>query len=216
MDIFVSVGTGLSPQQEKFVAAVEDRLRAIGLSPNTIGRNKFSADPPLRAVTSLMDRCDGAVIIAVERFFFRDGVERRGSPKENPLTGVVMPTAWNQIEAAMAYSRGLPLLVLVDEQMRCDGLLEKGNDWYVQQVKVLPESLASIEFTGVLESWRDRLTARAAKVASPAEDLAKPDPAKMSMAQLVMLLKPPQLWAALVAVVGALAGAFALGAKLFG
>jgi len=127
-----------------------------------------------------------------------------------------MPTAWNQIEAAMAYSRGLPLLVLVDEQMRCDGLLEKGNDWYVQQVKVLPESLASIEFTGVLESWRDRLTARAAKVASPAEDLAKPDPAKMSMAQLVMLLKPPQLWAALVAVVGALAGAFALGAKLFG
>ena len=140
MDVFVSVATGLSAKQEEFVSAIEARLRAIGLAPCTIGRNTFSSDAPLRAVTDLMDRCAGAVVIALERYRFLEGLERPGTATEKALSGTSLPTAWNQIEAAMAYSRGLPLLVIVDEQLRCDGLLEKGNDWYVQGLKVAPLS----------------------------------------------------------------------------
>jgi hypothetical protein len=216
MDIFVSVGTGLSPQQEQFVSAVEERLRAAGLTPRTIGRNTFSADAPLRAVTDLMDRCGGAVVIALERYFFPGGVERRGSAKETPLSAVGFPTVWNQIEAAMAYSRKLPLLVLVDEQLRCDGLLEKGNDWHVQEVKVEPGSLNSAQFNGVLASWRDRITTFEPKAAVSHSAQAKLDPTNMSIAELIGAIKPAQLWTAVVAALGALGGAFALGAKLIG
>src|SRR4051812_40867945 len=101
-DVFVSVGTGLSERQENFVAAVESRLRAVGLNPRTIGRNTFSADAPLDAVTNLMDECAGTVVIALERFYFPSGEERPGSAKGRSLRDVSMPTAWNQIEAAMA------------------------------------------------------------------------------------------------------------------
>ena len=73
MDVFVSVATGLSAKQEEFVSAIEARLRAIGLAPCTIGRNTFSSDAPLRAVTDLMDRCAGAVVIALERYRFLEG-----------------------------------------------------------------------------------------------------------------------------------------------
>jgi len=138
MDVFVSVGTGLSAQQEEFVAAVEQRLRAIALNPCTIGRNTFSTEAPLHAIMELMDRCDGAVVIAIERYHFPEGIERRGSPNETVLKNVTFPTAWNQVEAAMAYGRGLPLLVLVDDRLRCDALLEKGNDWFVQPLPLNP------------------------------------------------------------------------------
>jgi len=214
MNVFVSVGTGLSVPQEAFVSAVEARLRAIGLHPCTIGRNTFSSDAPLRAVTELMNRCAGAVVIALERYRFPAGIERPGSDKERPLSGASLSTPWNQIEAAMAYSRGLPLLVLVDRDVRSDGLLEKGNDWYVQEISLDGAVLNSTEFGGILADWRDRVTKRASSPAKPSA--GKPDPAEMPVGQLLALLKPRQLWALLVAAAGALGGAFALGAGLFG
>jgi hypothetical protein len=108
------------------------------------------------------------------------------------------------------------LLVLVDEQLRCDGLLEKGNDWYVQSLNAEAVSLNSMEFTGVLESWRNRVQTLQQKGSLPPTQSANLDPTNMSIAQIVGALKPTQLWAALSAAVAALVGAFALGAKLSG
>lgn len=210
-DVFVSVGTGLSPSQETFVVAVEERLRAIGLNPRTIGRNTFSADAPLHAISDLMDECRGAVVIALERFRFPSGEERPESAKQRQLADVRMPTSWNQIEAAMAYSRGLPLLVIVDEGVRADGLLEKGNDWYVQDLPVDANALNTTAFTGILESWSSRLDSAPNPKASKPQ---APDPASMSVGQLLAALKPAQLWASLGALVAALGVAFALGANV--
>ncbi len=108
LKVFVSVGGTATEKQEAFVRAVEERLRSEGIIPHTVGRNTFSPDAPLKTVTQLMDECSGAVVIALERVFFASGLEKRGGPKETPLTNIKLPTPWSQIEAAMAYSRGLP------------------------------------------------------------------------------------------------------------
>ena len=215
MNIFVSVGTGLNDRQETFVSAVEARLRGIGFVPCTIGRNTFSTDAPLAAVMDLMDRCAGAVVIAVERYFLEEGRERRGSDREKRLGPTSFPTSWNQIEAAMAYGRGLPLLVLVDEQLHCDGLLEKGNDWFVFELPLEPAALRSAAFAGLLEDWRSKVSKRSDAI--PAKSAAKlPEIERMSVAQLAGAVKPAQLWSVLVALAGAIAGAFALGVGLGG
>src|SRR5262245_20274744 len=134
MNVFVSVGSTSSPLQEDFVRAVEDRLRAESLVPHTVGRNVFTADSPFIAVTKLMDTCHGVVIIALERLYIESGSEKRGGTSQTALTDVKIATPWNHIEATMGYDRKLPLLVLVEEGVRADGLLEKGFDWYVQTV----------------------------------------------------------------------------------
>ncbi len=216
MHIFVSVGTGLNPQQEAFVAAVEDRLKAGGLTPCTIGRNTFSADAPLRAVDDLMNRCVGCVVIAVERYHFSDGIERRGSGKQRPIGSVSLATPWNQIEAALAYGRKLPLLVIVDETLRCDGLLEKGNDWYVLEMAVDPAALATQAFVGVMANWRDQVNKRAANAVQAVDKPLRPDPALMTIGQLLAGLRPSQLWATLGALAATVGGAFLLGARLGG
>jgi hypothetical protein len=207
--IFLSVGATANDAQEQFVKAVEDRLNSEGLIPRTVGRNTFSCDAPLRAVTELMDQCDGAVIVALERMYFPEGFDKRGGPKETRLSEIRLPTPWNQIEAAMAYSRRLPLLVIVESGLKSEGLLERGYDWYVQWVEAVPASLHTLEFNGVLSNWKskvDTFKAREADVAKSYGDFTIRD--------LITGLKPAQLWSIISAIAALAGGAFALGVKL--
>jgi hypothetical protein len=208
LNVFVSVGDTATEEQEAFVCAVEDRLRSEGLVPHTVGRNTFSADAPLKTVAKLLDNCAGAVIIALERLYFASGTEKRGGLKEVALTGVKLPTPWNQIEAAMAYSRGLPLMVIVEAGLKSEGLIERGNDWYVQWVKPEAAALHSTEFNGVLASWKQKMvqTSKKPSLSKAASDL--------TVAELTGGLKPTQLWSILATLTALLTGSFALGAKL--
>jgi len=210
LNVFVSVGGTATEQQEAFVRAVEDRLRSEGLVPHTVGRNTFSADAPLKAVTELLDQCSGTVVIALERSYFPSGTEKRGGPKATALADVKLPTPWNHIEAAMAYARGLPLMVVVEAGLRSEGLLERGYDWYVQSVKPEAAALSTNEFNGVLASWKQKM------IATPKKAFSSKTPSDLTVAELLGGLKPVQLWSVLVALAGVVAGAFALGAKLFG
>ena len=207
--IFLSVGTTANEAQEQFVKAVEDRLSSEGLIPRTVGRNTFSSDAPLKAVTELMNLCDGAVIIALERTYFPAGIDKRGGPKEALLSEIRLPTPWNQIEAAMAYSRRLPLLVIVESGLKSEGLLERGYDWYVQWVDAVPASLHTLEFNGVLADWKSKVESYKATETSlrkSYDDLAIRD--------LIAGLKPAQLWSIISAIAALAGGAFALGVKL--
>jgi hypothetical protein len=210
LKVFVSVGGTATAQQESFVRAVEDRLRAEGLIPYTVGRNTFSSDSPLKAVVDLMNECSGTVVIALERKYFPRGIEKRGGGLEVPIADVILPTPWNQIEAAMAYSRGHPLLVIVERGISAEGLLEPGFDWYVQAVVPKAESLTTMEFNGVLASWKGKVSAATAK------PLVRGNPSEMTISELVGNTRASQLYSFLAAMAALVAGAFALGAKLHG
>lgn len=212
MHIFVSVGSGLNAEQEAFVDAVEARLRADGFVPHTLDRNEWSTLAPLDAVNELMGRCQGAVILALERYHFPGGVERRGSPRETGLDEVNFATSWNQIEAALAYSKRLPLLVIVDEGLRADGLLEPGHGWYVTRLPLHLGALQTAHFNGLMRDWTGRVTANARiEPTTPSPVL---EPSKASIATLAGALRPAELYALLAAVAVILVGAFTLGVKL--
>jgi hypothetical protein len=134
-----------------------------------------------------------------ERSFFPEGTDKRGGTK---LTGVKLPTPWNHIKAAMAYSRGIPLLVMVENGLKNEGLLEPGYDWYVQRIDLVPSALSSNEFNGVLSSWKSKLTKQKAPALSPTE---------LTIGQLFNNLKPSQLWSIVVALAAIVSGAFWLG-----
>jgi hypothetical protein len=209
-NVFVSVGGTATDSQEAFVRAVEDRLRSEGLVPHTVGRNTFSADAPLKTVSKLLDKCSGTVVIALERMYFQSGIEERGGSNETSLSDIRLPTPWNQIEAAMAYSRNHPLMVIVESGLKSEGLLERGNDWYVQWVKPEAAALSTTEFNGVLASWKQMML-QAPKMPTPSKTASE-----LTVAELVGGLKPSQLWSVLGALAVLIAGAFALGGKLFG
>jgi hypothetical protein len=207
--VFVSVGATATAEQEAFVRSIEDRLRSESLVPKTVGRNTFSADAPLKAITELMEHCAGIVVIALERSYVTAGLDKRGGPCQASLAEVRLPTPWNHIEAAMAYTKHLPLLVIVEAGLKAEGLLEPGYDWYVQTLPLEAAALASNEFNGVLADWKEKVLAR-----EPRRPQAL-NPAELSIADLIGALRPVQLWSVAIALAGLLAGAFSLGARLF-
>lgn len=211
-DIFISVGGTANDQQERFVTLLEDRLRSEGLIPHTVGRNTFSVEAPLRTVEQLIDRCVGTVVVALERTYFPEGLEKRGGGRQKALGEIRLATPWNHIEAAMSYVRRKPLLVIVEEGVKSEGLLEPGYDWYVQTVPLNETALTTKEFNGVLASWKLKLLENGPPIGTPTDSAISP--ATMTVAQLVGTLKPAQLWSLLTALAALIAGAFALGGKL--
>ena len=185
--VFMSVGSTATEQQEEFIVAIENRLRKEGLVPQSVGRTTFTAGSPLKAVEELFDECLGAVIVALERYYFEEGVEKRGGLEEKPLSKIKLPTSWNQIEAAMSHARGLPLLVIVEKGIKSEGLLEQGHDWYVQYVNPSSSSLETEEFNGVLSSWKMKIKEFHEKKSRMG--LLSVDPANLTLGELVNIFK---------------------------
>jgi hypothetical protein len=217
-DVFVSIGRTATRPQEAFAKAVERELIERQLRPRY---GKWSSVQPLKAVEEVMDECAGAVIVAFERVFVESGLELRGSKaNQKSLSDQGIPTVWNQIEATMAYTKGQPLLVLVEDGLRTEGLLEDRYDWTVQWLPLRPAALRSEGCSAIIDDWRRRVEAFEAKrkaVASAAGSQGGGDLSKRSIGELLAELKPGQAWALLTVIVTglvALAGtAFALGAK---
>lgn len=168
--VFVSVGRTSTPQQEEFVGAIESYMIDRGLAPLALGRNYWSSKQPLSAIDELMGQCSGAAVVGFERLRIFQAVDRRGSGAERVLNDCALPTVWNQIEAAMAHGRGLPLLVLIEDDLRTEGLLETTNDWFVKRLPLTASATSDREFAGIFSDWHARVTAyHASAVASRAE-----------------------------------------------
>jgi hypothetical protein len=149
---------------------VEALLKAHDLVPRTVGRTDFADRQPLKRVAEVMRLCSGTLVLALPRIHIRDGREVCEPPGAGRLTNVSLPTVWNQIEAAMAYSLGQPLLALVETGLRNEGVLEQGYDWCVKWVDLNPRSLAEPGFLEIFDAWKKDT------VKYEAEQLRRPSP----------------------------------------
>lgn len=153
INVFVSVIKPFTSDQEKFLQSVEALLAKKGFRPNTIGRNVFAHGQPLKLIDEVMRHCAGAAVLGLRRHYVDVGRDKPFSAYESPLNCIGLATPWNQIEAAMAYTLRLPLLVVREAGVRQDGLLERGYDWWVTEVDLSSNPLASSEFAATIESW---------------------------------------------------------------
>jgi hypothetical protein len=153
-DIFLSVGSGLSNDQERFYAELRDVLRSRGLNPRTLGRTDYLPDnEPLDGISKVLEECHGVIVLALERSHSKVLIDRPGTANEQNHRDVRLPTVWNQIEATLAYAKRLPLLVIVDERLRSEGLLEERYDWLVLRVPLDAAAFGNPHVHGVLTQW---------------------------------------------------------------
>lgn len=207
--VFISVGGSATSQQEDFIKMIEDRLRSENLVPSTVGRNNFSAESPLRAVKELMNECSGILVIALERTYFEKGIEKRGGANEKNLSETRYATPWNQIESGMAYVKGLPILVILENGVKAEGLLERGYDWYVMTVKPDLQSLTTPEFNGVLSSWKNKVQLYGTNNAKANSSTIVTS--ELTIGQLIYNMKPAQLWGVLAALIALMVSIFIIG-----
>ena len=156
-NVFLSVGRALTSEQSQFVDAVEALLRAHDLSPRTVGRTDLADRQPLKRVAEVMSLCSGTIVLALQRLHISEAVELYDASLAGKITDVSLPTVWNQIEAAMAYSMGQPLLAIVESGVRNEGVFEDGYDWYIKWLDLSPQSLADTEFIKTFAAWKENI-----------------------------------------------------------
>jgi hypothetical protein len=161
INIFLSAGGPATELQRLFISQLKDVLKTENLESKTPPLGDKIEDT-IKMIEATMNDCSGAIILAFERVYIERGQEFRGGSLPNrmprPLTDARLTTVWNQIEAAMAELRGLPLLIMFEKGLRIDGFLEH-NTWRPIPITLDVGQLGTDDFRKRLTNWKSRVEA---------------------------------------------------------
>lgn len=157
--VFISIGKPYAEPQREFLDRLIKLLHSCNIEPRVVNKTDYSTGNPLKDISRIMRECHGAVVVAYERTYFGSGLEKRKSAQERRIKAVRYTTPWNQIEAAMAFALGLPIIVMMETGLQEEGLLEEKYDWYIERVPISAAAFADNDVRGRIEAWCRRVQA---------------------------------------------------------
>jgi hypothetical protein len=171
--VFLSYPQPINAAQEGFVKSVRDYLESRGFVGRTLGVTEYDMDAPLRAIRRLMIESNGLITIAFARTFVEKGTAKPDSADAVPVDGSWFTSPWAQIEPAMAYQIGLPILIFREKRVVAEGVLEKGVVGMYMPAFNLEAQPAdyfrSLEWNSILGQWEGLVRRVVAKKGNPPE-----------------------------------------------
>lgn len=159
--VFLSYPKPHLTTQQAFVDRLVTYLRGRGLEPRTLGVTDYDMDAPMTAIRRLMLESNGLITVAFRRTEVRDGAIRSGTDmpdqEETAIKGVWYSSPYCQIEPAMGFQLGLPILILRERRVVAEGLLERGAIGLFMPefdlAKTVDEYLGSHEWNDIIGKW---------------------------------------------------------------
>lgn len=158
--IFLSYPKPYLKRQEDFIEKVSQYLKGRELVPRTLGVTDYDMDAPLTAIRRLMLESNGLITIAFRRSLIIKGAGKPSSDimeVEYDLSNKWLTSPYCQIEPAMAYQIGLPVLILKEKGVIDDGVLERGvMGTYMPEFDLdgnIDEYFKSKEWVQVIQKW---------------------------------------------------------------
>jgi hypothetical protein len=161
ISVFLSYPKPCFGTQQAFIDHIKKCLAERGFAPRTLGVTDYDMDAPLTAIRRLMLESNGLLTIAFRRTFVEKGTARLRTDvaglEEVGIDGKWLTTPWAQIEPAMAYQLGLPVLILRERGVLDDGILERGVvGLYMPEFDLeqpLDAYFTSPEWNGIIGKW---------------------------------------------------------------
>lgn len=101
-----------------------------GFTPRTLGVTDYDMQAPLIAIRRLMLESNGLITIAFRRAYIKEGTGKPQTDMDNMqeynISDKWLTSPYCQIEPAMAFQIGLPILIFRERGVIDDGILEKG------------------------------------------------------------------------------------------
>ena len=158
--VFLSYPKPYCKSQQTFIKGIEEYLDSRGFIGRTLGVTDYDMSEPLTAIRRLMLECNGLITIALRRIFIEIGTSKPNSDigeTSFPMGNRWLTSPYCQIEPAMAFQIGLPILILRENGVIPDGLLEKGvSGIYLPEVNIetsFNTYLASEEWRQIMGKW---------------------------------------------------------------
>lgn len=151
MQIFVSRPTWVSSEFEEGLNIFLMSLANMGLTPRTLGSTDYPSKAPLDEVLEIMDQCQGAIILGYPQLKIDSGFIKGSSI----TTSINLPTEWNHIEAVLAYSKSLPIMILHHKGVS-RGVFDRGvMNAFIHEVDFLkPSWCMEPSLNGAFQKWK--------------------------------------------------------------
>lgn len=163
INIFLSFPTPHLASQRAYLEKVESYVRSQGLNPCTLGMSNYDMDAPLAGIRRMMIGCCGLLAVAFKRSF-APTLETRLGADLNGVAAAQLHEIWftspySQIEPAMGYQLGLPILILREKGVLAEGVLERGvTGLYCPEFDCSAEEpFEKLESKAVLDQWTGRV-----------------------------------------------------------
>jgi hypothetical protein len=120
--IFLSLTSPERSDQQAFVASLMSAIASHDMTPVRV-TGGLSA-PPLESIRQVMQTCQGTIVVAMARNRVVEGLDYFGGEDGQGYRHRYLATEWVQIESALAYQLGHPILVLREDLVFPTGLLD--------------------------------------------------------------------------------------------
>lgn len=152
--IFLSFPRPVDDKQTEFITNVQTYLRSIELEPRTLGVTDYDYSVPLQTIRSLMFECNGLLNISFKRYKIDHG---KNLSNQREIQDEWFTSPYSQIEPAMAFQMGLPILIIKEKGVIADGMLELGamsNFIPVFDLDSNKNFFETEEAHAVIDSWK--------------------------------------------------------------
>ena len=130
ISVFLSYPQPYLQKQQDFIDEINKYLRGRGFDTRTLGVTDYDTEAPLVAIRRLMLESNGLLTIAFRRTYIKSGIGKPSTNiqgmREYDVSGKWLTSPYCQIEPAMAFQLGLPILVFRENGVINEGILEKG------------------------------------------------------------------------------------------
>jgi hypothetical protein len=159
--VFVSRPTPHLKAQQEFIDLFTHELEVRGFSPLTLGPgSSYDYEAPLVGIRRILRHCCGLVSVAFRRTYATAATRYSGAnvsgQSEQKMGDIWLTSPYCQIEPAMAFQLGLPILILREEGVLAEGVLEKGvTGLYLPEFNLAAASsyITGDECRNLLDQW---------------------------------------------------------------
>lgn len=150
-DIFLSRPTWIEDRFNPGLKGFLGLLQSLELNPRTLGATDYPAAAPLDEVIRLMGDCSGAIILGYPQIMVTAGKIK----DQNINNELSLGTEWNHIEAALAHSMDLPLLIIHHINVK-RGIFDRGTvGKFIHEIDLSDGSWPlSDSIRGAIDSWK--------------------------------------------------------------
>jgi hypothetical protein len=175
ISVFLSYPKPCFHNQQQFIEGITEHLHSRGFEPRTLGVTDYDMDAPLKAIRRLMLESNGLITVAFRRTYVEKGTARYRTDIDQlepySIDGRWLTSPWAQIEPAMAYQLGLPILVLRETGVQAEGILERGVvGLYMPEFDLenpIDDYFNSAEWNDMIGRWEGYVRAVVDKKGSP-------------------------------------------------
>ena len=151
--VFISAERSGRDDYDRFVEGLVTILASFGVRGRNIHLSENSPKSNLIASRSALQECSGIIVVAFPRKSLGSGEDRPASARKRVIPWAKLPSAWNQVEAAMAYQLELPIFVIAEKEFYREGLLQGNFEWRILEVDIEPKTLDDPELRNMLQNW---------------------------------------------------------------